>query len=597
MKQKIIRIVCGIVSVVLGCGSLVTPAAASELDARTVVDGSDNQSIEVVKDKAPSAMKIVNVANQATETKPKSTTLQTENTGKSELMKSEESLTSDKVVAYKSTEAPEKTTNAKVEAKNNQQSATQVIDLRIIKVQIKQGKLKNNQFVVLKNYGASVDIKDFKLQLLKIGKGASPAVIREVALGELQFNKTNRQLATSEVLIVVNDLELAKNFINLQTNLVQCFSDCRPTRAWLELSGATKYQLKLIHQPTQQLVNQFNYQKKTTTKEQDYHQFDNYDFLSIVTINGRESDIWQGFSALRADPIWLKAEQLPPFTTREPNCKAGEDLIQGQCFKKCPKNYTRDLITNICERDSCPAGKLLDVATDTCVVNPASCKDGYEYNPVTKRCNKIKVVEPKTCPAGSVFNPQTKRCVKTTPPLEPKACPAGYYLNPTTNRCNKNPLPIEPKTCPAGYFLNLATNRCNKIVLAVAKPPCPEGQLRHPETGRCRKIVLEVECKDTQELVNGKCLKRCASDQVRSSDTGRCQKAEQTCQDGFDKDPLTGICVKSLVAKDAGNQRPTDTADKNYDFDWLKLLNSPLSGALAASAVFVIYDKFFRAKS
>lgn len=547
MKQKIIRIVCGIVSVVLSCGSLVTPVAASELDARTVVDGGDSQSIEVVKDKAPSAMKIVNVANQATKTKPKSTTLQTENTGKSELVKSAESLASDKVGAYKSTETPEKITNAKVEAKNNQQSVAQVIDLRIIKVQIKQGNLKNNQFVVLKNYGAPVDIKDFKLQLLKIGKGASPAAIREVALGELQFNKTNRQLVTSEVLIVVNDLELAKNFINLQTNLVQCFSDCRPTKAWLELSGATKYQLKLIHQPTQQLVNQFNYQKKASDNGKEHHQFANHDFLSIVTINGRESETWQGFSALRADPIWLKAEQLPPFTAREPNCKAGEDLIQGQCFKKCPKNYTRDLATNICERDPCPPGKILDAATDNCVVDPTSCRDGYEYNPTTKRCHKAKTTEPKNCPTGFVFNS--------------------------------------------------ATGRCNKITLAKIKAACPDGYLRHPETGRCRKIVLEADCKDSQELVDGKCLKRCAPGQARHPATKRCQKIDQACQVGFSKDPSTGICVKNVAAKASHDQQPTDSLDKSYNFDWLKLLNSPLSGAVAASLVFVVYDKFFQTKS
>lgn len=472
------------------------------------------------------------------------------------------------------------------------QPAAQVIDLRIIKVQIKQGSLKNNQFVVLKNYGPAVEVNQLKLQLFK---GDSPIKDREVVLGKLQFGKTATQLATGEMLILVNNLELAKHFLNLQTNLVQCLSDCRSTESWLELGRIRQtYQLQLINQLTGEVVTSFNYGKGGVS---DYHQFGDYDFLSVVTVNGKESHFWQGFSAVRTDPIWLKAEQLPPLMAPELKCKTGEELVNGRCLIKCPKNYSRNPATGICERDPCPTGKILDAQTDSCVIDPASCKDGYEYNPSTKRCNKIKVVEPKTCPAGSALNPQTNRCVKIPPLTEPKTCPEGYFLNQTTNRCNKNPVLSEPKTCPAGYFLNLATNRCNKIALAVAKPPCPDGQLRHPETGRCRKIVLEVECKDTQELVNGKCLKRCAPGQVRNSETGRCQKAEQVCQDGFDKDPLTGICVKNLVAKDAGKQRPTDVADKNYDFDWLKLLNSPLSGALAASAVFVIYDRFFRAKN
>lgn len=521
MKQILIKIVCGVTSVVLSCGCLVAPVAANGV-------GADNNGAKLSSQEAQPAIDIVKTEDKATEVKTESVVPQSETVN-----------TADQSVEIKTKQTTLKSAN--------NSAAAQVIDLRIIKVQIKQGNLKTNQLVVFKNYGAPVDIKEFKLQLLKIGKGSSPTLVGEVVLGELQFNKTNTQLKTSEVLIVVNDLELVKNFINLQTNLVQCFSDCRPTEAWLELSGAAKYQLKLIHQPTQQLVSQFNYQKKTNNKEQDYHQFANHDFLSIVTINGRESETWQGFPALRANPIWLKAEQLPPFTTPEPDCKASEDLINGQCLKKCPKNYTRNLVTNVCERDPCPIGKILDVATDNCVVDPASCGVGYVYNQVTKRCNKIKIIEPKSCPVGSVFNS--------------------------------------------------ITGRCNKITLAKAKAPCPDGYLRHPDTGRCRKVVLEADCKDSQELVDGKCLKRCALGQARHPETKRCQKIDQACQAGFSKDPSTGICVKNVAAKASHDQQPTDSPDKSYNFDWLKLLNSPLSGAVAASLVFVVYDKFFRAKN
>lgn len=458
----------------------------------------------------------------------------------------------------------------KTDTSKDQSATQQVIDLRIVKVQIKQGNLKNNQFVVLKNYGAPVKLSDLKLRLLT---GNSPTVKREVVLGELQFGKTNTQLVTGEVLILVNNLELANNFLNLQTNLVQCLSNCHSAEPWLELGKAgTKQQLQVIYQPMNQVISQFNYLKTTSIASSDYHQFADYDFLSVVTINGRESDIWQGFSALRADPIWLKAEQLPPFTAPELKCKTSEELINGQCLQKCAKNYTRKLDTGICERDPCPTGQELDKMTDTCVAPPITCQEGYILNPTTKRCNKIKVVEPKTCPDG-------------------------YALNSATNRCHKIKI-TELKSCPDGYVLNLATNRCNKIVLTVAKSPCPDGQLRHPETGRCRKIVLEAECTNEQELINGKCLKRCADNQIRNPLTNRCQKVEQACQAGFTKDSVTGICVKNVTAPASlPNSKATESADKSFGFDWLKLLNSPLSGAVVASVIFAVYDKFFRAKN
>ena len=458
----------------------------------------------------------------------------------------------------------------KTDTSKDQSATQQVIDLRIVKVQIKQGNLKNNQFVVLKNYGVSVKLSDLKLRLLT---GNSPTVKREVALGELQFGKTSTQLATGEVLILVNNLELAKNYLNLQTNLVQCLSDCQSDQPWLELGKAgAKQQLQVIHQSTNQVISQFNYLKTAPNASSNYHQFADYDFLSVVTINGRESDIWQGFSALRADPIWLKAEQIPPLMALEPKCKTSEELIDGQCLQKCAKNYTRKLDTGICERDPCPTGQELDKMTDTCVVPPITCREGYILNPTTKRCNKIKAIEPKNCPDG-------------------------YALNSETNRCHKIKI-TEPKNCPDGYVLNLATNRCNKIVLAVAKPPCPDGQLRHPETGRCRKIVLEVECTNEQELINGKCLKRCADNQIRNPLTNRCQKVEQACQAGFTKDSVTGICVKNTTAPASLlNPKATESADKSFGFDWLKLLNSPLSGAVVASVIFAVYDKFFRAKN
>lgn len=503
MKQIFNKIIWGVVGVAVCCVSATTPALASEASVQNNSDALIPVSIEASK-------------NAETVTTPALT--------------------------------PELITNKHVEPSEkikNQPALRQVIDLRIVKVQIKQGNLKNSQFVVLKNYGSPVNLGDFSLQMTV---GDSPVIKREVELGPLQFDKTQTQLAPGEMLILVNNLELAKHFLNLQTNLIQCLSDCQSAEPWLEpAKSKQKYQLRLVHRPTNQVAHQFNYLKNSSTAPADYHQFADYDFLSLVTINGQESDVWQGFSAVHYDPIWLKAEQLPPLTPPELKCKSSEELVNGQCLKKCPKNYSRDLATGQCRRDPCPAGKILDQATDSCVTDQTSCKPGYAFNPDTKRCAKIKTTE--------------------------------------------------PKTCPAGYVLNSATNRCNKIVLAVAKPPCPDGQLRHPETGRCRKIVLEADCTKNQELINGKCLKRCTAGQVRDPLTGRCQKVEQACQAGFTKDRATGICVKNVIKKSATGSKSTNSDKINFGFDWLKMLNSPVSGAIVASAIFVVYDKFFRAKN
>lgn len=72
------------------------------------------------------------------------------------------------------------------------------------------------------------------------------------------------------------------------------------------------------------------------------------------------------------------------------------------------------------------------------------CPSGYVLNPVTNRCNKVKVVE---CPPGKIKNPVTKRC-------KANGCPTGKELNPATNRCIK--------ACSPSQERNPVTKRCKK---------------------------------------------------------------------------------------------------------------------------------------
>ena len=97
-----------------------------------------------------------------------------------------------------------------------------------------------------------------------------------------------------------------------------------------------------------------------------------------------------------------------------------------------------------------------------------------------------------------------------------KECPEGYERNPETNRCRririegeKEPRPRkkkELKACPPGSERNEATNRCRKIKVegekvvraprkAKEKKPCKETQFRNLETGRCKKIRAESKAK------------------------------------------------------------------------------------------------------
>jgi hypothetical protein len=56
---------------------------------------------------------------------------------------------------------------------------------------------------------------------------------------------------------------------------------------------------------------------------------------------------------------------------------------------------------------------------------------------------------------------------------------------------------------------------------------CNENQRRNMTTGRCNTISKTIKCyKPDQELVNGKCLKKCNENQTRKIKTGRCVKKQ-----------------------------------------------------------------------
>jgi len=93
------------------------------------------------------------------------------------------------------------------------------------------------------------------------------------------------------------------------------------------------------------------------------------------------------------------------------------------------------------------------------------CNNGV-VNPSTNRCISLKSIN------------KLSKIILSKPEIPNKICPKGSFLNPLTNRCNKikiqkttvkpdKPEKIEKpkvvKICPKGSVLNPLTNRCNKI--------------------------------------------------------------------------------------------------------------------------------------
>jgi serine/threonine protein kinase len=145
---------------------------------------------------------------------------------------------------------------------------------------------------------------------------------------------------------------------------------------------------------------------------------------------------------------------------------------------------------------------LQELANNEPIIIDVKCKEGKEWNPITKRCvnkcpigyerndkfkcrktKKIKSVRSKSvkiCPDNKELNPKTNRCVKK--------CPIGYERN-EKFECKKTKKiksikSKSVKTCPDNKELNPKTNRCvNK---------CPIGYLRN-EKFECRKKVKTIK--------------------------------------------------------------------------------------------------------
>lgn len=239
------------------------------------------------------------------------------------------------------------------------------------------------------------------------------------------------------------------------------------------------------------------------------------------------------------------ATDSPPASEPTPACKDGYEYIEsvGKCYKKC--------------------------------------QDGWERNPETNRCRKIRVEitndtassdAPSSTSSGS---PSSSPSTSSSPPSSSDASSA-----------EKTAIP----TCKDGYEYVSAADKCYK--------KCQDGWERNPETNRCRKVPVESEyetesagsnksskssgssskstktstkkdptsCKEGYEYVEsaGKCYKACSDGQIRNPETNRCKKATaessglKECQEGYERNPDTNRCrkVKDNTGADFGVDVP-----------------------------------------
>ena len=254
-----------------------------------------------------------------------------------------------------------------------------------------------------------------------------------------------------------------------------------------------------------------------------------------------------------------------------PECQEGYEYVEsvGKCYKKCNTGWERNPETNRCRKIRTRENSPVE---ENHSVSPTTSKEGYEYVESIGKCYKA-------CAEGQERNPETNRCRKiqvddTSGGSSASAPPSSNPSNSgsSTSGSSSSPSSSRPwgssisstSTCQEGYEYVESAGKCYKA--------CTEGQERNPETNRCRKIQSDdsssstsgstksnssnisssATCKEGYEYVAsaGKCYKACTDGQIRNPETNRCKKAESStstlkeCMEGYERNPETNRCRK-----------------------------------------------------
>ena len=285
----------------------------------------------------------------------------------------------------------------------------------------------------------------------------------------------------------------------------------------------------------------------------------------------------------------LSATLLP----LKPTAVFADDIIAGDSTSESPPSTMISTTDDSPISSTCKDGYEYVEAVGKCY---KKCQEGWERNPETNRCRKIRTETKAESPSSVSTAPSSDGSSAASSPAPTstidgsssaaKPASTSSAATSTGSSSTSSPTSSPPtkettiQTCKDGYEYVETAGKCYK--------QCQDGYERNPETNRCRKIPNESEyetestsstkssksiktsdpttCKDGYEYVEsaGKCYKACSEGQVRSPETNRCKKAEaktselKECQDGYERNPETNRCrkIKDNTGADYGIEVP-----------------------------------------
>jgi hypothetical protein len=192
---------------------------------------------------------------------------------------------------------------------------------------------------------------------------------------------------------------------------------------------------------------------------------------------------------------------------------------------------------------SCPAGRMLDPNTGTCVYAPAGMTGVCPHGRVANGHGGCIMTQSSSCPAGRIFDPSRGMCVNAAAGAtgvcpngqvangnggcmggQPAACPAGQTLDPTRGVCVFAAAGTTG-VCPNGQIAN-----GNGGCMVGQASNCPAGRMLDPNTGAC----VNAPAGSTTGCPNG---------QAANGNGGCTGGQPAACPAGQTLDPTRGVCV------------------------------------------------------
>ena len=238
---------------------------------------------------------------------------------------------------------------------------------------------------------------------------------------------------------------------------------------------------------------------------------------------------------------------------------------------------------------NCPAGRMLDPNTGTCVNAPAGmtgvcphtriangnggcsptqtsdCRPGRMFDPNTGTCVNAPAGSTTGCPSGQVANghggclaPQSSGCptgkirdVNTGVCIFPPAGSTGVCPNGQIANGNGGCLPTQTSNCPIGRIFNAATGTCVNAPAGSATG-CPNGQIANGSGGCLPTQNSGCPTGQIRDVNTGVCLFPpagstgvCPNGQIANGSGGCLAPQTSSCPAGRMFDPNTGTCVNA----------------------------------------------------